>query len=326
LAESKKSFEFQDARTTQIYLQGEKENYLPNPSFAETSSSWNAVLGGNPDTYYIFGSVDRDTTTTAAAVQGNTSGTIITGSARGTSEVFTGAGLTAFVSDWVAVDPGQIFTFSGYVLGSRVQNAISRIEFSTQIDAVTQTKILVDSYGPYYPTDPYLEDSDPVEISTTEVTRLAVSAIAPPSSVDTDKSPLAKVSVYFPDAEAGDQFWLSGTMLEPAHGLNSYFSGSGGTTAFPINPNTEEAYYTNDCIWETKNIYNYFPNPVFNYDTSGWVVNNGALTAVSNDGAGYDPLPGNDYFGKFTYGPYADFYMPVSLPFSNGEYYHCDCY
>ena len=275
-AEAKKSYEFQDARRVNIYVQGEQTNYLINPGFEKGTSFWSGLNGD----------LSIDTAKTVAIVHGTNSCLLDT-----TSSV------SALVSDWFPIIPGTEYTFSSYVVGSSVQDVVARIEFSSQASIEEQVTILTDEDGDYYPTTPYYIDSDPIALSTTAGTAVEVSALAPPYSKDSGM-PLAKVSIYFPDSVSGDQFWIDGCLVERGLHTHRYFSGDGGMV--PANPVIDTYYAANDCRWEIMPKYNYLPNSSFETNTTGWTGGSGTtLTRVSTDSS-YGPLFGN-FFGKAVY-------------------------
>lgn len=144
LSESSLSFEYEDARRVRVYLQGERENLLPNPSFEEGITGWTASPNG---------SFAQDPTVYSTA--------IFNGTCLGELTVL-GAGNAYITSDWFPVTPGQNYTFSAYV-SSEYQNfgrAIPRIEFSNRESLDLQTRILSDADGQYYDNTAYYVDGD----------------------------------------------------------------------------------------------------------------------------------------------------------------------
>jgi hypothetical protein len=275
-AEANKSLEFQDARRINVYVQGERTNYLLNSSFEYGTSSWSSLNGD----------LSLDTTKTSALVHGDAAALL---TASTTS--------AAIISDWFPIIPGTEYTFGSYVVGSSAQDAVARIEFSSQLTLENQVDILTDEDGDYYPEDPYFIDSDPVELETDEGVQISVSALAPPYSKDAGM-PLAKVSLYFPNSSSGDQFWIDGCIVERGLTNSRYFSGDGGVV--PDSPVLDTYYAPNDCRWEITTKYNYVPNSSFQDNTTGWTAAAGTtLTRVATDST-YVPLFGG-YFGKATY-------------------------
>ena len=130
-SEYTKSFEYQDARRVNVYIRGEKENYVPNPDFQYGLGSWTGYNG----------TLSYDGTSTYAVHGGGAAKLTVTGTTD-----------AAFVSDWIPVDPGKIHTFSAYVTGSSAKNAVLTIEYSTQETSDLQTQVLSDTNGQYYPT------------------------------------------------------------------------------------------------------------------------------------------------------------------------------
>ena len=220
----------------------------------------------------------------------------------------------------MSVDPGQNYTFSGFVscgYTADFRTAVARIEFSNRGTIEQQSEILTDANGQYFYDTPYYADSDPYtlnyyyvanETSTTHIdptlwpapwtgleplyfdafegvpqglpekTKFEVTAITPPRSRDSG-SPLAKLTIYFPDAEAGDTFWVDGMMLQESAEGKDYFGGSGSNT--PDDPVNHVYFSPSDCIWEIKNRVNYISNPGFE-TTTDWTNVTGALSIVAS--------------------------------------------
>jgi len=275
-AEAQNSLMYEDARKIYINVNGDKENYFTNPGMEYGLGSWSTING----------SLSQDTVTTAAIIHG-TNAAKLTSTANGTA---------AYVSDWVAVDPGQQIIASAYVLGSAARSAKVRIEFSNQSSTRLQSSILSDVDGQYYTSDVNFVDSDVYTLSTTVATQIYAQAITPPFSQDAG-NPLVKVSIYFTDNIAGDSYWLDGAFLEESTTVDPFFSGNGGVTV--TNPLTQTYYAPTDCKWETKELYNYMSNPGFDINTTDWSAGSGTLTRIASD-SGLLPKYGS-YFGKLTY-------------------------
>ena len=150
-AEHHYSIEYQDARQINIFLRGQEENILPNPSFENsTTSGWFA----NNATLDVVTNQSND---------GNLALTI-------TPTAFTPLGLLApeelytgsiVYSDWMPVDPNVPYTFTVYSnLGTTWNNFAGKIgiEFSSQDTEEKQAAITsnpgVDAY--YYASTNYL--------------------------------------------------------------------------------------------------------------------------------------------------------------------------
>ena len=276
-AEPEHSFLYEDARKVYVNVAGEKENYFFNPEMEYGLSSWTALNG----------SLSQDTVTTSALIHGTTIGKLTS----------TATGTTGFVSDWVAVEPGQEIIASAYILGSAARTMKVRLEFSNQSSKELQSSILSDVDGQYYPTDVYIIDSEPFTLSTTASTQLYVKGVTPPFSKDAG-NPLVKVSFYSTNNVAGDRYWLDGGLLEKSDIVDPFFSGDGG--AVISNPITQKYYAPADCKWETKELYNYVSNSGFEINTTDWSAGTGTLTRISSDTGGLLPKYGT-YFGKLTY-------------------------
>lgn len=141
-AEANLSLEFEDARRVCVYLQGERENLLPNPSFEEGIAGWTASSNA---------SFAQDPTVPSTAVFNGVSLGQLT---------LIGAGTGYITSDWFPVTPGQNYTFSGYV-SSEYPNfgrAIPRLEFSNRETINLQSRVLTDAGGQYYDNTAYYVD------------------------------------------------------------------------------------------------------------------------------------------------------------------------
>lgn len=130
--------------------------------------------------------------------------------------------------------------------------------------------------------------------------QFSVSAIAPQYTRDSGQ-PLAKVSLYFPDAwsASGGLFpptvWIDGLTFSESATTQSFFSGDGAPA--PVNPVTDYYYNSTDTFWETKNVFNFIKNPTFT-DTSTWTATGGALTintSTSNPSSGRLVTADNNY-------------------------------
>lgn len=277
-AEAYKSLEYQDAKLIKVEVVGDKENYLSNGDFEDGLFGWSAYNGSlNIDksvtsgvtTYGVHGAQCLKLTATAAGA--------------------------ALVSDWVAIDPGKIMTFSAYVLGTSTDTAIAKIEFSQFASEEEQTKIYTDAEGKYYSTSQYTVESAALTLSTSEKKQIYVTAITPPYTKDSGY-PLAKVTIYFPDAINTRNYYVDGAMIEHTDTASRFFSGIGGIAT--TDPTTQQYYSTDFTRWETKNIVNYISNPGFDSNTTDW-SSTGTLTRITAD-ASLGPLFGT-YFGKVTY-------------------------
>ena len=342
LAEYQNSLEFEDARRIRLYLKGQRENLLPNPSFENGVGGWiaspNASFAQDP-TVYNSGLWD-----------GNSLG-----------ELTVQSGTGAWVSSpWFAVTPGQNYTFSAYVSSEypAAGRAYLQIEYSNRETDALQTKILSDSNGQYYDPTIYSVKSAYTTLVTTDrldtngnpivdtavpqyskgtgpgtyngypiqyvpiLSRLSVSGIAPDQQEDSGQ-PLAKVSIVFPDLTGnGTTAWMDGLMFESSPSLNAYFSGSGAPA--PADPINNYFISNSDTTWEYKNLVNYIQNPSFESGTSTWTPATG--TTLTRD-AGPEPCsirltnPDGTYQNpptgivSSTYGPaYGSYMGKVSYP------------
>ena len=291
LAEADMSLEFQDARKVLVYVKGEFENLLPNPSFERGVGGWFASPNG---------SFAKDPTLSSNA--------IFYGSAAGEltvlSEPVVGDPGVYVSSDWFEVTPGENYSFSAYLSTAYPDfgTAIARIEFSNRESLNEQVSISTDEDGNYYDNTIYYVDSDPITLETTTVInpatglnwvdeflpgnpdqnvpirqRISVSALAPEVSRDAGK-PLAKVSIYYPDAPVGESTWIDGALFESNPNIDSFFCGDGAPT--PSNPVTSRYFSNTDSKWEYKNIINVIENPSFELVT-GSTVNNWSASGIT---------------------------------------------
>jgi hypothetical protein len=284
------SFEYEDARKTSLVVNGQKENYIINPDFELGAYSWSALNG----------TLLADSSNLTSIVHGS----------RSLKLTSTASGTAAYISDWIPVDSGQTMTFSAYVSGSAARTAILRVEFTNQSSPELQTDVLSDSNGFYYPTTSYYAESTPYTL-TGSANQIQVTAITSPYGSDVG-NPVAKVSIYFSDNQAGDQYWIDGVMAEEAYTASDYFGGSGGIT--PTNPLTQYYYAPADCYWETRSTYNYLHNPSFELSTTDWTATSGTLTVVTIDGS-TTPAYGT-HFAKVTYTTTGTITSTAYLPYA----------
>jgi hypothetical protein len=232
-------------------------------------------------------------------------------------------------SDWIPVDGGQNYTFSGYVSSDDTESTvIARIEFSNKVSADQQDHIFTDANGDYYDSSVYYIDSNPFNFTGVEEidpvtgqpyylpykTRVHVTGIAPQATADSGK-PMAKVSIYFPSlpnnpmGQADRTVWFDGFLLQDAvttpivdENGNPVLDISGNPTVtintyfdgtggpIPDDPINQPYLGIPDCSWETKTRTNFLSNPSFETLT-GWTASSGiTLSNVSdNGGMGVNP-------------------------------------
>ena len=277
-AEAYSSLEYQDAKLIRVEVVGDKENYLANGNFESGLFGWNAYSG-------------------SLAIDKNITSGVTTYGVHGTQCLkFTAtAANAAIVSDWVAVDPGKILTFSAYVLGTSTDTAVAKVEFSQYVSEEEQTRIFSDAEGQYYPTTHYTVESSATTLSLTEKKQISVTATTPAYTKDSGY-PLVKVSIYFPGAVNTRAYYVDGAMIEHTDTASRFFSGIGGIV--PTDPTTQQYYSPDFTRWETKNIVNYMSNPGFDVNTTDW-SSTGTLTRVTTD-ASLGSLFGT-HFGKVVY-------------------------
>lgn len=274
-SEAKYSFEYQDPRRVQIHVHGEKQNLMPNGSFENGKHGWMPFNGYTGE----------DSTKTAAIVHGT----------KCLNLKSTNNGKAGIISNWIPVNPSTAYTASAYVLGSASRKAVIRIEFSSKASLEEQTQVLTDANGSYYSPLVNYSDSTEITLSTTTNNKINVSFLSPPISQDS-VAPCAKVSIYFSDNVANDEYWIDGVMLEEGSSSSPYFGGFGGVT--PTNPVVQQYYAPNDCKWEIRNRFNYMHNWGFETNTTDW-TSTGTLTRTASDNS-LGPLYGS-YFGKVAF-------------------------
>ena len=268
-SELSNDYVYEDARLIKVNFETDVKNLTLNPSFSSGTSWWQGYNAdviqdfNAPSTSQVFG-------TTVAKVTALTTNNC------------------ALLSDWQIVEPGTPHTAGFYVSGPVGKTAKIRMEYSSPQSYEDQIKILSDVDGKYYSPTPYYVDSDPLVLSAT-AQRKTVYAVSPVLGEDYSK-PLVKTSVYFPDAVAGDVFYVSSVMLVASSTIADYFQGNGGV--IPANPNTGTFYPSTDCTWDTKSQLNMVPNPAF-ADTSKWTAAAGTTFTVSTSSPLFGTKRGN---------------------------------
>ena len=316
LAEYQNSLEFEDARRVRVLVQGERENIIPNPSFEWGVGGWiaspNSSFAQDPTIYntaVVAGSCVGELT-----IQSGTSGWIssdwfpvepgenYTFSAYASTEYPTFGRVIPRIefSTKQAADAqaATLYDANGYYYdntpyyteGSAVTLVANAIDSTTGSTTIT-TSPVVDTLQPqgsgsnYYPATG--GTGYPIQYVPVQ-SRVSVSSVAPVYSKDAGL-PLAKVSLYYPDAIAGQTVWTDGVLVQATTSVQDFFSGSGGgnvqsTVAF--NPTTNHFFSAQDTIWEYKNISNYIQNSAFD-TTSNWTTSPSTVTLTSDAGPGY---------------------------------------
>lgn len=263
------SYEYEDARLIKVNVEADIENYILNPSFDSGTSWWqsyNAELVQDfnpPTTAKIFGTAVAKLT----ALSTDTA---------------------ALISGWQVVSPGTPYTVGFYVSGPSNRTAVVRLEYSSQQSYEEQVKILSDAEGSYYPLVPYYVDSEATQLSSV-ATRITAYAVSPVLGEDFS-NPLIKTSVYFPDAQEGDVFYVDSAMLVEFPEIQDYFQGNGGPV--PSNPNLQRFFPTSDCSWDSRNQLNMVTNSAFS-TTDKWVAASGTTFSVSTSNPLFGTKRGN---------------------------------
>jgi hypothetical protein len=306
LCEPENSLEYQDARRINIAVAGDLENYILNPSFEEGVGFWTASYNG---------SFAQDPTISpsslvwplynVAAYNPNDPAQYLSAHV-GELTAFPNDGThydpAWITSDWIPVDPGQNYTFSGSISSDDTQSvAIARIEFSNKITADQQDHTLSDSNGQYFDPSVYYVDSIPFNFAGSIYTdplsgqpallpvktRFYVTGIAPQTTTDSGQ-PMAKVSVYFPHlpnnppGQLDRTMWFDGLLLQDAITVpilddagNPVLDFAGNPTVeinsyfdgtggpIPTNPVKQTYLSVIDSSWETKTRTNFLSNPSF---------------------------------------------------------------
>ena len=268
-SEISNDYVYEDARLIKVNLETEVKNLTLNPSFSSGTSWWqgynaDVVQDFNaPSTAQVFGTTVAKVTALAT-------------------------GKCALLSDWQIVEPGTPHTIGFYVSGPVGRTAKVRMEYSSPQSYEDQIKVLSDVDGKYYSPTPYYVDSTSLVLSATAQRKTAY-AVSPVLGEDYSK-PLVKTSVYFPDAVAGDVFYVSSVMLVASPTIADYFQGDGGV--IPANPNTGTFYTLTDCTWDTRSQLNMVTNSAF-ADTSKWTAAAGTTFTVSTSSPLFGTKRGN---------------------------------
>lgn len=263
------SYEYEDARLIKVNIEADQENYILNPSFDSGTSWWqgyNAEVVQDfnpPSTAKIFGTAVAKITALSTAK-------------------------AALISDWQTVSPGTPYTVGFYVSGPVGRTAVVRLEYSSKQSYEEQVQILSDNDGKYYPTTPYYVDSSTTTLSAT-ATRITAYGVSPVTGEDFS-DPLVKSSVYFPDAQEGDVFYVDSVMMVELPEISDYFQGDGGPV--PTNPNLQRFFPTSDCTWDSRNQLNMVTNSAF-ADTSKWTAADGTTFTVSTSNPLFGTKRGN---------------------------------
>lgn len=263
------SYEYEDARLIKVNIEADQENYILNPSFDSGTSWWqgyNAEVVQDfnpPSTAKIFGTAVAKITALSTAK-------------------------AALISDWQTVSPGTPYTVGFYVSGPVGRTAVVRLEYSSKQSFEEQVQILSDNDGKYYPTTPYYVDSSTTTLSAT-ATRITAYGVSPVTGEDFS-DPLVKSSVYFPDAQEGDVFYVDSVMMVDLPEIIDYFQGNGGPV--PNNPNLQKFFPTTDCTWDSRNQLNMVTNSAF-ADTSKWTAESGTTFTVSTSNPLFGTKRGN---------------------------------
>jgi hypothetical protein len=292
-SESKYSLAFEDAKQVNVYVQGSKENLIPNPSFEDGTGGWLSSTNSN--------FISKSFVSSNAIFFGSSVGSL---TALNSSQMYVS-------SDWIEVDPGQNYNFSAYVStdSTTINKAIIKLEFSNRESIEQQTLILSDTDGEYYDSTIYSVQSAEITLTNTLVssqrvptrTRISISAIAPAYTRDSG-NPVVKVSFIFPTCAAGESAYIDSCLLQPTALSLPFFDGS--SAPISSTPVTEPYFFPGDCLWEYKDVYNFIQEPSFE-TISTWTANVGTLTMDSTSGTTLVPVKNsNGTLGTPTSGTY----------------------
>jgi hypothetical protein len=219
------------------------------------------------------------------------------------------------ITEWVAADASKTYTFQVDVASAQNISAKVRLEYSSPQNDTDQNQLQLDVNGvPYYLNANQLIDSDPVALTST-ASPISVTLLSPEKTVDSPQ-PLAKASIYIVGATAGDTFYINNAILtntpkatyeDPA--VIETFSGSGSPML--MDPVHEHYFNPDECVWETRNRFNYINNPSFITNTNDWSTTGCTLTR-SNEQAKFGTHSGKvvktgatAFLNTTVYAPYA---------------------
>jgi len=304
-AEAVNSYEFEDARRVRVYVKGDQENYALNPDFENGIGFWSPSPNGSfaQDPTIYPGALEHGATLGELTILSGTGGYITsdwisvdpgqnyTFSAY-VSCAYTAAFRTAIAriefSNRVTVEQqsqvlndanGQYLQDAPYYVDSDP----TTLTFHYVHNETDSTKIDPTLYPPPWTgTEPlywepfalpyYVPQAVPDKIN------IKVTAITPPQSRDSG-SPMAKLSIYFPDAQADDTFWVDGIMLQETNDGYDFFAGDGSN--IPTDPVNHIYFAPSECIWEIKNRINVLNNPSIE-TLDDWTAIQGTLSLVTS--------------------------------------------
>ena len=292
-AEAKDSYEFEDARRVRVYVKGDQENYILNPDFENGIGFWKASPNGSfaQDPTIYPGALEHGSTLGELTILSGTGGYITSDwisvdpgqnytfsayvSCGYTSQYRTAIARIEFSNRATIEEQSQvIIDANGQYLQDLpyyVDSDPYTLTFHYVHDDTDPTYVSPQDYPPVsmtpFPhwagTEPlYWEPFGPpgfyIAQAIPDKINIKVTAITPPQSRDSG-SPMAKVSIYFPDAVAGDTLWIDGAMLQEANEGYDFFAGDGAN--IPSDPVNHIYFLPTECTWEIKNRMNLVNNP-----------------------------------------------------------------
>jgi len=313
LAEAKNSYEFEDARRVRVYVKGEQENYVLNPDFENGIGFWTASPNGSfaQDPTIYPGALEHGATLGELTILSGTGGYItsdwisVDPGQNYTFSAYVSCGYTAAYRTVVAriefsnratveqqsqvlMDAnGQYLQDSPYYVDSDPYTLTFHYVHDdtdpTIVDPTLYPPVSTVPFPHWAGTEPlYWEPFGPpgffIAQAVPDKINVKVTGITPPQSRDSG-SPLAKVTLYFPDAVAGDTLWVDGIMLQEANEGYDFFGGDGANP--PSDPVNHIYFSPNNCIWEIKNRINFVNNPSME-TLADWTADHGTLSLVSS--------------------------------------------
>jgi hypothetical protein len=344
-AEAKDSYEYEDARRVRVYVKGDQENYVLNPDFENGIGFWTPSPNGSfaQDPTIYPGALEHGATLGELTILSGTGGYItsdwisVDPEQNYTFSGFVSCGYTAqnrtviarieFSNRATVEAQSQVITdANGQYLQDTpyyVDSDPYTLTFHYVHDETDPTQLNPEDYPPVstvpFPnwagTEPlYWEAFGPpgfyIAQAIPNKTSVEVTGITPPQSRDSG-SPMAKVSLYFPDAVAGDTLWVDGLMLQETNEGYDFFGGDGANT--PVDPVNHIYFSPNNCIWEIKNRTNFINNPSIETLTD-WTADYGTLSVETGGVTPERIVNPNGSLGGLVSDPVT--HIPILYPYS----------
>ena len=344
-AKAENSYEFEDARRVRVYVKGDQENYVLNPDFENGIGFWTPSPNGSfaQDPTIYPGALEHANTLGELTILSGTGGYItsdwvsVDPGQNYTFSAYVSCGYTAqnrtviarieFSNRATVEAQSQVITDAN---GQYLQDAPYYIDSdpytltfhyvhnetdTTHVDPSLYPPVSTVPFPHWAGTEPlYWELFGPpgfyIAQAIPDKINIKVTGITPPQSRDSG-SPLAKVSIYFPDAVAGDTLWVDGVMLQEANEGYDFFGGDGANT--PDDPVNHIYFSPNNCIWEIKNRTNFINNPSIETLTD-WTADHGTLSLVTGGVTPERIVNPNGSLGGLVSDPVT--HIPILYPYS----------